>query len=113
MSIRRLCQELIYKHSRTAFKCLHSDVEVRYFVNLIHDLSDELLPQRKMRAKPELHGMENIFGQLVREGKWTSEAKRIASNVRNTFRQEVSQTLQPLLNHVTHYAAHWHSVDSR
>ena len=43
-----------------------------------------------MHAKPEVNGMENIFGQLVREGKWTSEAKRIASNVRNTFRQEVS-----------------------
>ena len=47
-----------------------------------------------MRAKPELHGMENIFGQVVCEGKWMSEAKRIASNVRNTFRQEVSQFLQ-------------------
>ena len=44
-----------------------------------------------MRAKPEVHAMENVFGQLVREGKWISEAKRIASNVRNTFRQEVSQ----------------------
>jgi hypothetical protein len=28
ISVRRLCQELIYKHSRTVFKSLHSDVEV-------------------------------------------------------------------------------------
>ena len=42
-----------------------------------------------MRAKPELNGMENVFGQLAREAKWTSEAKRIPSNVRNAFRQEV------------------------
>jgi hypothetical protein len=47
-----------------------------------------------MRAKPELNGMENIFGQLAREAKWTSEAKRIASNVRNAFRQEVRYFLQ-------------------
>ena len=47
--------------------------------------------QRKMHAKPELHGMENIFSQLVHEAKWTSKAKRIASNVWNAFRQEASQ----------------------
>jgi len=50
-----------------------------------------------MRAKPELNGMENIFGQLAREAKWTSEAKRIASNVRNAFRQEVRYFLRPFI----------------
>ena len=30
MSIWQLCQDLIYKHSRTVFKCLHSDVEVSF-----------------------------------------------------------------------------------
>ena len=56
-----------------------------------------------MRAKPELNGMENIFGQLVREVKWMSEAKRIASNVRNTFRQEVSQFLQLACDFIAYY----------
>jgi hypothetical protein len=60
-----------------------------------------------MRAKPEVNGMENIFGQLVREAKWTSEAKRIASNVRNTFRQEVSKLLQPVSDDFLHYSAHY------
>lgn len=65
-----------------------------------------------MRAKPELHGMENIFGHLVREGKWTSEAKRIASNVRNTFRQEVSQLLQSICDQITDTTAQC-TLDSR
>ncbi|KIM38461.1 hypothetical protein M413DRAFT_30013 [Hebeloma cylindrosporum] len=71
LTIRRLSQDFIYKSSRTAFKVLYLDVE------------------KKLRAKPELHGMDNIFGQLARESKLTSEAKRIASNVRNTFRQDI------------------------
>ena len=34
-------------------------------------------------------GIRDIFGQLACESKLTSEAKRIALNVRNTFRQDV------------------------
>ena len=58
-----------------------------------------------MCVKPELNGMENIFGQLVHEVKWMSEAKRIASNVQNTFRQEVSQHLQLACNFIIHCIA--------
>ena len=46
--------------------------------------------QKKLCDKPELHSMDNIFGQLTHESKLTSEAKQIASKVRNTFCQDVS-----------------------
>lgn len=55
-----------------------------------------------MHAKPELNGMENVFGQLACEAKWTSEAKRIASNVQNAFRQEVRYFLR--LFHHLHFS---------
>ena len=58
--------------------------------------------QRKMCAKPELNGIENTFGQLAHEAKWTSEAKWIASNVRNAFHQEVRYFLQP--SHHLHFS---------
>ncbi|KAF8177639.1 hypothetical protein BJ912DRAFT_985719 [Pholiota molesta] len=73
--IRLLCQELISKPSRTSYKNLHLDVE------------------KKMRSKPDAYKMSNIFGQITREQKWASEARRIASNIRNVFRQEIHDSI--------------------
>ncbi|KAF8800632.1 hypothetical protein BYT27DRAFT_7021921, partial [Phlegmacium glaucopus] len=70
-NIQKLSQQLIYHHSRTAFKPLYLGVSA------------------KIRQKPEQYRMLNVFGQPVRETVFTSAVKRTVSGVRNAFRQDI------------------------
>jgi hypothetical protein len=46
--------------------------------------------QKILRTKATYYRMDNIFGQPTREAKWAADGKKIASGVRNAFRQDVS-----------------------
>ncbi|KAF8966227.1 hypothetical protein BDZ97DRAFT_1593469, partial [Flammula alnicola] len=72
-NIRRLCQEQIYKPTRTAFKDLHVDV------------------LKKLRENPAQYDLQNVFGigKPSREAQVASETKRVASGVRNVFRSDI------------------------
>lgn len=89
-NIRRVCQELIFKPLRVAYKSLHHDAEVCCPIPFFILTYIATYYQKMIRAKASHYRMDNIFGKPSREEKWITQAKRIASSVRNSFRQDVS-----------------------
>ncbi|KAF8158716.1 hypothetical protein BJ912DRAFT_936450 [Pholiota molesta] len=75
LSVRRTCQELIYQPRRVSFKNLYSEVD------------------KLVRENPAGYRLENVFTIPARESKWMSEVKRIASSVRNSFRQDLRNSV--------------------
>lgn len=75
--VRKLAQELINSPTRTSFKRLSLDVEA------------------KLRAKPETYRMGNVFKQPARETALLSLIKRTTSGVRNSFRQDIRDSIMP------------------
>ncbi|KAF7964753.1 hypothetical protein HWV62_3264 [Athelia sp. TMB] len=74
-NIRRVANDLIYHPQRTAFRSLNVDV-LKY-----------------AREHAEILRLSNIFGNPAREQTLASHLKRIASSVRNAFRQEIRDSL--------------------
>jgi len=89
-NIRRVCQDTILNPKLFRFKELHIEVEVSLVVKFLFCLRYWFkVLQKKMRREPDSYRMGNIFGQPAQEKAFTATTRRIASNVRNAFRQEV------------------------
>uniref|UniRef100_A0A8H7Y5T7 Uncharacterized protein n=1 Tax=Psilocybe cubensis TaxID=181762 RepID=A0A8H7Y5T7_PSICU len=73
--LRHLSQQHIYMPKCTCFKLLHVDVEA------------------EVSKDASKYSMQNIFGKPAHELCWRSEAKRVASSVRNAFRQDIRDSL--------------------
>ncbi|KAF8164205.1 hypothetical protein BJ912DRAFT_935109 [Pholiota molesta] len=75
LTVRRTCQEFIYQPRRISFKNLYSEVD------------------KHVRQNAAGYQMAYIFSVPARESKWMSEVKRIASSVRNSFRQDLRNSV--------------------
>ncbi|KAF8180355.1 hypothetical protein BJ912DRAFT_929295 [Pholiota molesta] len=74
-NIRQACQECIYKPMRVSYKSLHIDLD------------------RVLRVRAKQYRLDNVFGKPAREAKCASDGKRIASSVRNAFRQDIRNSV--------------------
>ncbi|KAK7027140.1 hypothetical protein R3P38DRAFT_3315464 [Favolaschia claudopus] len=76
-NIRGITQDVIHEATRTVFSTMHADVLV-------------ILKERKKQLD-----LDNIFGVPIRENKLTSVLKRACSSVRNAFRQDIRDSIDP------------------
>ncbi|KAJ6537258.1 hypothetical protein DFH09DRAFT_1283641 [Mycena vulgaris] len=76
-NIRGIAQDTIHEATRTAFFTMHVDV-----------LST-------LKATAQKLDLDNIFGVPVREKKLVSTLKRTCSSVRNAFRQDIRDSIEP------------------
>ncbi|KAF8136039.1 hypothetical protein K438DRAFT_1468719, partial [Mycena galopus ATCC 62051] len=76
-NIRGIAQDMIHESGRTVFFTMHVDV--------LATLKDQ-----------KLHlDLDNVFGVPVREKKLVSMLKRVCSSVRNAFRQDIRDSIDP------------------
>ncbi|KAK6981298.1 hypothetical protein R3P38DRAFT_3463884 [Favolaschia claudopus] len=76
-NVRGITQDVIHEATRTAFSAMHVDVLV-------------ILKDRKQYLD-----LDNIFGVPVREKKLMSALKRACSSVRNAYRQDIRDSIDP------------------
>ncbi|KAJ6521147.1 hypothetical protein DFH09DRAFT_939238, partial [Mycena vulgaris] len=76
-NIRGIAQDTIHEATRTAFFMMHVDV-----------LST-------LKATAQKLDLDNIFGVPVREKKLVSTLKKTCSSVRNAFRQDIRDSIEP------------------
>ncbi|KAJ6503840.1 hypothetical protein C8R45DRAFT_1185850 [Mycena sanguinolenta] len=76
-NIRGVTQDMIHDSGRTVFFTMHVDV----------------LPT--LKSQQEKLRLDNIFGVPAREKKLVSALKRICSSVRNAFRQDIRDSIDP------------------
>ncbi|KAF7366708.1 hypothetical protein MSAN_00928900 [Mycena sanguinolenta] len=76
-NIRGITQDTIHEATRTVFTTMHVDV-----------LS-------ALKTKMQVLDLENVFGVPVREKKLSSALKRVCSSVRNGFRQDIRDSIDP------------------
>ncbi|KAJ6543256.1 hypothetical protein DFH09DRAFT_1322255 [Mycena vulgaris] len=76
-NIRGIAQDTIHEATRTAFFTMHVDV-----------LST-------LKATAQKLDLDNIFGVPVREKKLVSTLKKTCSSVRNAFRQDIRDSIEP------------------
>ncbi|KAF8197054.1 hypothetical protein BJ912DRAFT_1080218 [Pholiota molesta] len=75
ITVRRICQEMIYQPRRVSFKNIHIEVD------------------KVMRKNAVAYRLDNIFAVPARESKWVSDLKKITSSVRNAFRQDLRDSV--------------------
>ncbi|KAK7006458.1 hypothetical protein R3P38DRAFT_3602654 [Favolaschia claudopus] len=76
-NVRGITQDVIHEATRTTFSAMHVDVLV-------------ILKDRKQYLD-----LDNIFGVPVREKKLMSALKRACSSVRNAYRQDIRDSIDP------------------
>ncbi|KAJ6474052.1 hypothetical protein C8R47DRAFT_1294448 [Mycena vitilis] len=76
-NIRGITQDVIHESTRIVFVTLHVDVLV------------------VLKSKAQLLDLDNIFGVPVREKKLGSALRRACSSVRNAFRQDIRDSIDP------------------
>ncbi|KAJ6461445.1 hypothetical protein C8R45DRAFT_1108674 [Mycena sanguinolenta] len=76
-NIRGIAQDVVHEAARTVFSTMHVDV------------FDAL------KSKAQLLDLENIFGVPLRERKLTTHLKRTCSSVRNGFREDIRDSIDP------------------
>ncbi|KAJ7923555.1 hypothetical protein B0H13DRAFT_2402488 [Mycena leptocephala] len=76
-NVRGITQDVIHEATRTVFATMHADVLV-------------VLKDRKQALD-----LDNIFGVPIREKKLVSTLKRACSSVRNAFRQDIRDSIDP------------------
>ncbi|KAK7034382.1 hypothetical protein R3P38DRAFT_2519170 [Favolaschia claudopus] len=76
-NIRGEVQNAIHEPTRMKFSTMHADVLVR------------------LKEKQDKLDLDNVFGVPVRENKMGSALKRACSSVRNAFRQDIRDSIDP------------------
>ncbi|KAJ7195400.1 hypothetical protein B0H12DRAFT_1169438 [Mycena haematopus] len=83
-NVRGIAQDTVHEATRTVFATMHIDVLVCVGAS-----------QKALKGKKQLLDLENVFGVPIREKKLNSELKRTCSSVRNAFRQEIRDSIDP------------------
>ncbi|THH23057.1 hypothetical protein EUX98_g8121 [Antrodiella citrinella] len=74
-NMRLIAQDIVYQHTRTAYKNMHIDAE------------------KILRANAINYSFNNVFGKPAREQLLIKELKRVCSSVRNGFRLDLIKGL--------------------
>ncbi|KAJ7223861.1 hypothetical protein B0H12DRAFT_1150298 [Mycena haematopus] len=93
-NIRGIAQDTVHEATRTVFATMHVDVLVCVGVSQV-DICLFFGLQKALKGKKQLLDLENVFGVPIREKKLNTELKRTCSSVRNAFRQEIRDSIDP------------------